>query len=348
MIINCPICDPKAEKSHKNSYKCSLCGECIIPEEIIDDRFVFGIGDEYKYNVDHLSKYLYYNKKVNKKYYIGSKKGYENAQKQYTNLLYVSPLDVENWYPKTFADKIDLILLKLYNLTKYLGEDIKVPTYELYVLFFIYSDSMNINIIRKQEHYIYDYLKNEELIVGELFGGSGMGIFDMYSMQYQLTPKALNLIYALQKNAASNINVFVAMSFHKSANEIRGAIKQGIIEAGFSSLFMNEIIHNHQIVPEMLRLIKESRFIIMDISQPNFGAYYEAGYAQGLGKEVIITCSQQVWNNKDYSCELNRNCSYKAIASKPHFDIAQKQILVWDSYDDLTKKLKEWIKYIIV
>ena len=32
---------------------------------------------------------------------------------------------------------------------------------------------------------------------------------------------------------------------------------------------------------------------------------------------------------------------------KPHFDIAQKQILVWDNYEDLTKKLEEWIKAII-
>ena len=32
---------------------------------------------------------------------------------------------------------------------------------------------------------------------------------------------------------------------------------------------------------------------------------------------------------------------------KPHFDIAQKQILVWNDYDDLAKKLCEWIKALI-
>ena len=29
---------------------------------------------------------------------------------------------------------------------------------------------------------------------------------------------------------------------------------------------------------------------------------------------------------------------------KPHFDIAQKQILIWNDESDLTKKLSEWIK----
>jgi hypothetical protein len=31
---------------------------------------------------------------------------------------------------------------------------------------------------------------------------------------------------------------------------------------------------------------------------------------------------------------------------KPHFDLAQKQILVWKDEADLTKKLTEWIKFL--
>ena len=81
------------------------------------------------------------------------------------------------------------------------------------------------------------------------------------------------------------------MAFNSGTNATREAIRAGIIEAGYSPEFIDEIIHNHQIVPEMLRLIRESRFLILDITDPNYGAYYEAGYALGLGKEVIISCS---------------------------------------------------------
>ena len=153
-----------------------------------------------------------------------------------------------------------------------------------------------------------------------------------------------NVRWGIQQRMKSGTFAF---RYNKSAEKIRIALKKGIDNAEYSSILMDEIVHNHQIVPEMLRLIKESRFMIMDITQPNFGAYYEAGYAQGLGKEVIITCRKDVWDKKDFLCEKDADCRYKEIASKPHFDIAQKQVLVWNDYDDLTKQLSEWIRHII-
>ena len=32
----------------------------------------------------------------------------------------------------------------------------------------------------------------------------------------------------------------------------------------------------------------ENKFVVVDITYPNHAAYYEAGYAQALGKEVIV------------------------------------------------------------
>ena len=125
---------------------------------------------------------------------------------------------------------------------------------------------------------------------------------------------------------------------------IREAIRAGIVQAGFSPEFLDEIKHNRQIVPEMFRLIRECRFLVLEISEPNYGAYYEAGYAQGLGKEVIICCSKEVFNRRYITEEEKKYERYL----KPHFDIAQKQILVWKDQDDLSHQLSEWIKAIIV
>ena len=170
-------------------------------------------------------------------------------------------------------------------------------------------------------------------------------------IELSITPKGLAKIYEFHEAQVFNKNVFVAMSFSRSTVGIRNAIKKGIKDAGYSPEIMDEIVHNHQIVPEMLRLISESKFVIMDITEPNFGAYYEAGYAQGLGKDVIITCRADVFGMRDFRCEYktddDRSCGFKTTALKPHFDIAQKQILIWDDCKDLTKKLSEWIKYII-
>ena len=129
------------------------------------------------------------------------------------------------------------------------------------------------------------------------------------------------------------------MSFDHSLDPIRDAIKKGIIDAEFSPEFMDEMIHNEQIVPEMFRLIRECRFLIMDISYPNYGAYYEAGYAQGLGKEVIITCKNESKNR-----ELSETEKPFEKYLRPHFDIAQKQIIYWEDEEDLSTKLTEWIR----
>lgn len=84
------------------------------------------------------------------------------------------------------------------------------------------------------------------------------------------------------------------MAFNDGTKETREVIRAGVEKSGFCSKFIDEIIHNHQIMPEMFRLIRECQFLILEISDPNYGAYYEAGYALGLGKEVIICCKKEV------------------------------------------------------
>lgn len=102
------------------------------------------------------------------------------------------------------------------------------------------------------------------------------------------------------------------------------------MKAGYEPVLIDEVTHNQQIVPEMFRKIRKSRFLVIDISVPNTGAYYEAGYAYGLGKEVIFCCNRQSFNSED------RNM-------RPHFDISQKQMIVWNNEENLTEQLTQWI-----
>ena len=281
---------------------------------------------------------------------------YERSNDKEAKIL--TPIIIENWYPKSFAEKIDLILNYLSQFSLFLGS--KIPLWAkrcsaqlLMKNNYDLEDATNNNEWGDELYYTLKFLVDSELINLEEEKGNLKENVDLLCIHNKslihisLTVKAYERIEKYQRNPLNNKDVFVAMSFHDSANEIRAAIKNGIEEAGFSSLLMDEIVHNHQIVPEMLRLIKESRFMIMDITQPNFGAYYEAGYALGLGKEVIITCSEEVWNNSNFDCPKDKKCYFKKLALKPHFDIAQKQVLRWDNYNDLTKKLSEWIKHII-
>jgi len=73
--------------------------------------------------------------------------------------------------------------------------------------------------------------------------------------------------------------------------------------------------------------IRRARFLIADLTGGNNGAYWEAGFAEGLGKKVIYTCRRD-W------------------ADKIHFDKDQFVRVPWDedSLDDACEDLKGIIR----
>jgi nucleoside 2-deoxyribosyltransferase len=61
--------------------------------------------------------------------------------------------------------------------------------------------------------------------------------------------------------------------------------------------------------------IRRCRFVIADLSDNNAGAYWEAGFAEGLGKPVIYVC---VAKGKDGAPRVT------------HFDTNHRQTVTWD------------------
>jgi len=336
MFFNCPLCNHNKcskdtdNKTNSTHYNCEMCGEYVIQS-----------GYYYDINRDKFISFLYYNhEKLNPKYpnkkkiyILGSEELLNSYREKYPNSHLLTPEIIENWYPKTFSEKVDLFLLNLYNKSKYMGDNVTIPFEEAEnACFTVRSTGESNGNTIEQVNFFIKYLKEQELIT-----------YQTSFEKYCLAPKGYQRVDELQKINSSNPNVFVSMAFNDETKDTREAIRKGIIDAGYSPEFIDEIIHNHQIVPEMFRMIRECRFLILDITDPNYGAYYEAGYALGLGKEVIICCSKEVFIKKYETDEEKKYQKYL----KPHFDIAQKQILVWDDHKDLTHKLSEWIKAVI-
>ena len=72
------------------------------------------------------------------------------------------------------------------------------------------------------------------------------------------------------------------------------------------------------LIDDRLRVeIRACRFLIADLSHANKGAYWEAGYAEGLGKPVIYTCDKTVFEDPKNP-------------DKPHFDTNHHLTIVWD------------------
>lgn len=83
------------------------------------------------------------------------------------------------------------------------------------------------------------------------------------------------------------------MSFHDT-DKLREAIRKGITAAGYVAIFIDEVQHNDFITPELLKHIRDSKFVVVDLTHQNNGAYFEEGYAMGLGKPVIQLCRRGV------------------------------------------------------
>ena len=56
---------------------------------------------------------------------------------------------------------------------------------------------------------------------------------------------------------------------------LREAIKLGIRDAGYNPILIDEVEHNELITPELLSHIRNSRFVVVDLTHQNNGAYFE-------------------------------------------------------------------------
>lgn len=231
---------------------------------------------------------------------------------------------------KLLLKKIDYILLYLNSKTQYAGEKIEYSYKDLINIFFIFDKGIDFTknvpqVYEDQINFIRDCL-NKLGYVSVYSLGCANGLSWNHKITFQLAAEGFKRIYELQKTQSNNKNAFVAMKFGDETSELREKLKEGIREAGYEPIIMDEIKHNHQIVPEMLYQIKNSKFLIAEFSHHNNGAYYEAGYALGLGKEVIHICKKS------------------ELTSGLHFDVAQVNTIVYDNIEEFPAKIVKRIK----
>ncbi len=71
------------------------------------------------------------------------------------------------------------------------------------------------------------------------------------------------------------------------------------------------------LIDDRLRVeIRRSRFLIADLTHENRGAYWEAGYAEGLGKPVVYTCEQGYFEKQKTHFDTNHHLTICWSAGK--------------------------------
>ena len=327
----CPVCYSEAKKypDYRRDlvfYICPICG-----------RFELGyLSKKADINYNHLASYLFYNRilpnsKSNARYHtILSKEKCDeyNADMQRTHghPIHMDSEIIEAWYPHTFAERVDKILLYLDSHIQHVGQKIAFNKQETLSLLFI--DRQDIKGIEKRE--LRNETDFEEEINFMLSYLSDSCYVDYNNVENEneyikigLTPHGYSRVDEIQKNTSHGRNVLIAMKFGDDTIPLREAIRKGIQDAGYHAVFIDEVQHNAFITPELLKYIRDSKFVVVDLTHKNNGAYFEEGYAMGLGKPVIQLCRK---------------------GTRLHFDIAQKNTIMWACEDDIPERLTNRIK----
>jgi nucleoside 2-deoxyribosyltransferase len=142
----------------------------------------------------------------------------------------------------------------------------------------------------------------------------------------QLTLNGWRKVDELRKTGSNSDQAFVAMSFDEDMRSLFAeGIAPALVATGYEPFRVDMRPHNEKIDDRIVAEIRQSGLVVADFTQHKGGAYWEAGFAQGLGIPVIRTC------RRDDLARL-------------YFDTRQYLHIDWSTHAELRERLELHIR----
>jgi hypothetical protein len=122
----------------------------------------------------------------------------------------------------------------------------------------------------------------------------------------------------LQKTNVQSRTAFMAMKFGEADLDrvVEECFRPAVRRTGFELRLLTDQQPAGIIDDQMRAALLASRFVISDLTHGSPGAYWEAGFGEGLGLPVIYTCEKGSWEQK-----------------KTHFDTNHLVTILWELTD---------------
>ena len=156
---------------------------------------------------------------------------------------------------------------------------------------------------------------------------------------------------SLARGTQVGSQAFVAMWFHKELEpRFDEGIKPALRECGYSAYRVDRQAHANRIDDEIIAQIRASRLMVADFTGLRPNAFYEAGFAHGLGIPMIICCHQDQditihgshpWTGA--TAETTARPWFAQVAEHA-FDIRQYTMLSWKKPAELAVALENRIR----
>ncbi|HTW86498.1 MAG TPA: hypothetical protein VMD75_00705 [Candidatus Binataceae bacterium] len=173
----------------------------------------------------------------------------------------------------------------------------------------------------------FNFIFNELIKKGFLRGTASIERFDV-----GMTLEGWDRYEELNRRDTNSKRAFMAMPFGDGRlDRVFECFKTAVGETGFD---LQRVIDNQGagLIDDQIRVgIRRSRFLLCELTGGNQGAYWEAGFAEGIGIPVIYVCERARFENP---------------VTKPHFDTNHCVTVSWsiDDLKDATKRLKATIR----
>ena len=174
-------------------------------------------------------------------------------------------------------------------------------------------------------HYIALHLQSQKYITYEL-GNNAPAIVTL-----GLTFEGWDKVEELKSAISSGNIAFMAMQYGDEKHDeiYKTYFKEAVAKTGFDLRRLDENLKAGLIDNQLRIEIRNARLLLADLTDDNNGAYWEAGYAEGLGKPVIYLCERSHFDR-----------------FKTHFDTNHHTTIIWDenNLDEALENLKATIR----
>lgn len=302
----CPLCDlyyviEKCDSVGACYYvKCRDCGEYMMSRALFEERQSYkdyGKEDIFKRSAVMLERHLK-GENTGVKIHFTQDKGF---------FFYDLGEPISSFYPITFRDKLERGYCNIIRglsqspLVRFKIDDIEHDSRKL-----LFSEDSCVDV-----KLILDFMMEEGWLRSVASPDS--------IRRYIATTKGLSLFDEKVKSLRSQ-NAFLAMWFGVNGNEMyREAVNEAVKSAGYLLQIVDAEDYNGFIMDKVVNLINDSAFVIADISAApeeivddkvakgvRGGVYWEAGYAAGQKKQVILTCSDDEESQKRIHFDLQQ------------------------------------------
>jgi hypothetical protein len=104
-------------------------------------------------------------------------------------------------------------------------------------------------------------------------------------------------------------HAFMALKFGDANLEqlLRDVLRPAVKQLSYDLVDMRDSARPGIIDNIMREKIRDAAFVIVDLTHDNSGAYWEAGYAEGLGKPVLYICEKSKFDEKQTHFDTNHS-----------------------------------------